>query len=71
MTLPSPGDRPLADCLDTFWQGRVPPPAPSAPAPADPASSVLDELGPAGITVRGRDIGEQLAAAYRRFTEEI
>ncbi|MEV6207350.1 hypothetical protein [Kitasatospora sp. NPDC051914] len=32
------------------------------PAPA------LDPLGPSGTTVRGRDLAELLAPAYRRFT---
>ncbi|WP_153882757.1 hypothetical protein [Streptomyces sp. CB01881] len=53
----------MAECLDTFWQGRVPPPADEAgPAPA------LDGLGPSGLTVRGRSLETALGPAYRRFT---
>ncbi|CAN3984538.1 hypothetical protein [Kitasatospora purpeofusca] len=58
-------DRPLAELLDVYWRGRV-------PAPVDPeragTPTALDELGPSGITVRGRPLEAGLAAAYRRFT---
>ncbi|MFB7381084.1 hypothetical protein ACFC6U_24980 [Kitasatospora purpeofusca] len=58
-------DRPLAELLDVYWHGRV-------PTPVDPerdeAPTALDELGPSGITVRGRRLEAGLAAAYRRFT---
>ncbi|KJY27866.1 hypothetical protein [Streptomyces sp. NRRL S-495] len=58
-------DRPLAELLDVYWRGRV-------PAPVDPEQdgtpTALDELGPSGITVRGRPLEAGLAAAYRRFT---
>ncbi|MEV0189688.1 hypothetical protein AB0I39_14265 [Kitasatospora purpeofusca] len=58
-------DRPLAELLDVYWRGRV-------PTPVDPgrdgAPTALDELGPSGITVRGRPLEAGLAAAYRRFT---
>ncbi|GAA2838299.1 MULTISPECIES: hypothetical protein [Kitasatospora] len=67
MTAPmtTPADRPLQDCLDDFWQGRLPlladrPEEPPAPAP--------DELGPSGVTVAGRELTAVLAPAYRRFT---
>ncbi|WP_405007610.1 hypothetical protein OHV13_29220 [Kitasatospora purpeofusca] len=58
-------DRPLAELLDVYWRGRV-------PTPVDPEQAetptALDELGPSGITVRGRPLEAGLAAAYRRFT---
>ncbi|MFJ4670343.1 hypothetical protein [Kitasatospora purpeofusca] len=58
-------DRPLAELLDVYWHGRV-------PTPVDPgrdgAPTALDELGPSGITVRGRPLEAGLAAVYRRFT---
>ncbi|WP_406195499.1 hypothetical protein OH807_07610 [Kitasatospora sp. NBC_01560] len=60
----APGDRPLADLLDTFWQGRVP----AAPEVAGPVAPAVDELGPSGITVRGRPLEAALEPAYRRFT---
>ncbi|WP_371497878.1 hypothetical protein OG871_18160 [Kitasatospora sp. NBC_00374] len=81
MTAPRPGDRPLADCLDDFWRGdfalRAPddPPgdrpgaqAGSAPHGSALDGSALDGLGPSGITLRGRDLADLLAPAYRRFT---
>ncbi|MEE1824245.1 hypothetical protein PUR61_18945 [Streptomyces sp. BE20] len=58
------GERPLAELLDTFWQGRVPPPVDDGREPV----TALDELGPTGITVRGRPLDAALAVAYRRFT---
>ncbi|MEV7179250.1 hypothetical protein [Kitasatospora sp. NPDC093679] len=33
-----------------------------------PAAPALDPLGPSGSTVRGRDLADLLAPAYRRFT---
>ncbi|MFJ8435489.1 hypothetical protein ACIQ9P_29755 [Kitasatospora sp. NPDC094019] len=60
-----PADRPLAELLDVYWRGRV-------PDPVDPgragAPTALDELGPSGLTLRGRPLEAGLAAAYRRFT---
>ncbi|WP_327683507.1 hypothetical protein [Kitasatospora sp. NBC_00458] len=69
MSGPAPGERPLADRLDTFWQGRVP----AAAEDDGEHPTALDELGPSGITLGGRSPGGRsldaaLAAAYRRFT---
>ncbi|MFC5664156.1 hypothetical protein ACFP3U_14325 [Kitasatospora misakiensis] len=58
-------ERPLAELLDVFWRGSVPAPA---DRPEGEAPTALDELGPSGITVRGRPLDAGLAAAYRRFT---
>ncbi|WP_395293146.1 hypothetical protein ACF9IK_05730 [Kitasatospora hibisci] len=73
---PVPGDRPLADCLDTFWQARIPAahaePATGADARVAAGSpvpgTVLAELGASGITVRGRPLEAALGPAYRLFT---
>ncbi|MFD9597458.1 hypothetical protein ACFWA9_32550 [Kitasatospora sp. NPDC059973] len=66
--MPPPDDRPLTESLDTFWQGRVPPPV--APADAGPeAAPAVDGLVASGITVRGRPLEALLAPAYRRFTD--
>ncbi|MFE2724758.1 hypothetical protein [Kitasatospora sp. NPDC059327] len=66
--MPVPGDRPLAQCLDFFWQGRIPSPVESAEGEGEPAS-VVDELAASGITLRGRPLEALLAPAYRRFTD--
>ncbi|MFJ9948691.1 hypothetical protein [Kitasatospora sp. NPDC091207] len=66
--MPVPGDRPLAQCLDFFWQGRIPSPVASAEGGSEPAP-VVDELDTSGITVRGRPLEALLAPAYRRFTD--
>ncbi|MFI6846690.1 hypothetical protein ACIBJD_18850 [Kitasatospora sp. NPDC050467] len=65
--MPAPGDRPLAECLDTFWQGRVPS-APSGADETDPVAPAVDDLGPSGLAVRGRPLEAALGPAYRRFT---
>ncbi|MEV0530671.1 hypothetical protein [Kitasatospora sp. NPDC050463] len=66
--MPVPGERPLADCLDTFWQGRIPSPVSPADGEPEPAPA-LDELAASAITVRGRPLEALLAPAYRRFTD--
>ncbi|SDT18935.1 hypothetical protein SAMN05216371_1494 [Streptomyces sp. TLI_053] len=58
-------DRPLAELLDVYWHGRVPPPVDPG---QDGTPTALDELGPSGLTARGRPLEAGLAAAYRRFT---
>lgn len=86
--VPDLDERPLADCLEGFWEGRFAVRRdPADPAePADVAGggdgpgggegdgagggvrTALDGLGPSGITVRGRDLADLLAPAYRWFT---
>ncbi|WP_354641262.1 hypothetical protein [Kitasatospora camelliae] len=63
-----PGDRPLAHCLDTFWQGDFR--LHDGIGPREAAPTALDGLGPSGITVRGRELATLLAAAYRSFTAD-
>jgi hypothetical protein len=65
-------DRPLADCLEDFWdcaddllRDRDPEPPDRDPEPPDPAP---DRLGRSGITVRGRDLAAVLRPAYDAFT---
>ncbi|MCU7824044.1 hypothetical protein [Kitasatospora sp. DSM 101779] len=48
-----------------FWDGDFTLRADGDDRPAAPA---LDPLGPSGRTVRGRDLADLLAPAYRRFT---
>ncbi|MFE7192982.1 hypothetical protein [Kitasatospora sp. NPDC057541] len=62
---PEQPDRPLAELIDAFWQGSVPAPVDD---PWGEVSTALDELGPTGLTSRGRPLDAALAAAYRRFT---
>ncbi|MFJ1704545.1 hypothetical protein [Kitasatospora sp. NPDC088346] len=82
MSATPPGERPLADCLDDFWRsgftlrapddgtGVRPGASRGGASPGGPAldGPVLDGLGPSGITLRGRDLADLLAPAYRRFT---
>jgi len=59
---PMTDERSLADRLEDFWEGEF-------TLQADPAAasvSALDELGPAGIRIGGRDLAAVLAPAYRR-----
>ncbi|WP_380281559.1 hypothetical protein [Kitasatospora purpeofusca] len=58
-------ERPPAELLDVFWQGAVPG---RADEPEGGSVTALDELGPSGLTVRGRPLDPALTAAYRRFT---
>ncbi|MET8703851.1 hypothetical protein ABZW10_34115 [Kitasatospora sp. NPDC004723] len=62
---PDRPDRPLAELIDVFWQGSVPAPADD---PEGEVATALDELGPTGLTSRGRPPDAALATAYRRFT---
>jgi uncharacterized Zn finger protein len=57
--------RPLADCLDSFFsvQGEIPPPGP----PATVSGSVLEQLPPVGVAVRGQALADLLQPAYRAF----
>ncbi|MFB7474497.1 hypothetical protein [Kitasatospora sp. NPDC056184] len=61
----APDERPLTELLDVFWQGAVPDPADRT---EDEVATAFDELGPSGLTSRGRPLDAALAAAYRRFT---
>ncbi|MFJ5922337.1 hypothetical protein ACIQF6_06945 [Kitasatospora sp. NPDC092948] len=66
-TRPTDPDRPLDQCLDTFWQGEFTLRPPDTPGERpDPA---LDHLGPSGLTERGRDVAELLVSDYRRLVE--
>ena len=64
--------RPLAECLDGFWSPGLSParlralarPAPGAPGPATP-DLVLRMFPPPPVRVRGQDLAELLASAYR------
>ncbi|WP_431679321.1 hypothetical protein [Kitasatospora sp. KL5] len=49
-----------------FWAGEFT--LRSDDTPDRPPAPALDPLGPSGTTVRGRDLAELLAPAYRRFT---
>jgi hypothetical protein len=60
------GDRPLAECLATFWQGTFTVREPAADEPAEPLP--LEALGASGISVGGRDLAVLLAPVYRRLT---
>ena len=70
-TGPSESDAPqLEECLDSFWS------APSGRAPVAPTMSagssgtVLDQLGPPPITVRGSNIADLLRPAYHAMRTE-
>jgi hypothetical protein len=62
----APGERPLAACLDDFWESP-PAPAPAAPdagAGADPAPR---RLAPPRLALHGRDLTDLLGPAYEAF----
>jgi uncharacterized Zn finger protein len=76
--LASPASKPLAECLDSYFTvaGDLTPPA--APAPGQAAGlddlpsgrdSVLSQLPPVGITVRGHALTELLEPAYSQFLD--
>ena len=56
---------PLADCLDSYFtaQGEIPPAGP----PATASGSLLDQLPPVNITLRGQTLTELLQPAYLAF----
>jgi hypothetical protein len=56
---------PLAGCLDSYFtvQGEIPPAGP----PATASGSLLDQLPPVNITVRGQTLTELLQPAYLAF----
>ena len=56
---------PLADCLESYFtvQGEIP----SASPPATASGSLLDQLPPVGITVRGQAVTTLLRPAYAAF----
>ena len=60
---------PLADCLDSFFAPRSEPATgmPVAPAPSD---TLLGQVPPVDVTVRGTDLVDVLRAAYRRLGQE-
>jgi uncharacterized Zn finger protein len=64
---PSPGAPALSDCLDTFWVAPVRPPAPRPAAVA--VDSLLDQVPPRGLVVRGRDLIELLRPVYGALGE--
>jgi uncharacterized Zn finger protein len=55
-------DRPLADCLDSYFAPQAGPRAPSPPVTSPTA--LLDQLPDAGVTVRGRPLTDLLRPAY-------
>jgi uncharacterized Zn finger protein len=59
------GGPPLADCLDSYFtvQGEIPPASP----PATASGSLLDQLPPVDVTVRGQDLAGLLRPAYASF----
>lgn len=59
---------PLEDCLDTFFeiQGEIPPLAP----PAATVDTMLDDLPPLQLRVRGRDLPSLLRPAYRALAAD-
>jgi uncharacterized Zn finger protein len=59
-----PGETPLSEFIDTYWQCPAAPPAAPPPASDLPPGAVLDRLGPIGIQLRDRDLGELLRPAY-------
>ena len=56
---------PLADCLESYFtvQGETP----SASPPATASGSLLDQLPPVGVTVRGQAVTTLLRPAYAAF----
>jgi uncharacterized Zn finger protein len=54
------------DELNGFWDAGPLPPLP--PLAGTAVAGALERLGPAGITVRGRDLAELLAPAYEALT---
>lgn len=56
---------PLADCLESYFtvQGEIP----SASPPATASGSLLDQLPPVGVTVRGQAVTTLLRPAYAAF----
>lgn len=67
--LPAADVRPLAECLDRFWEAGGdldrPPARPRAAAVAD---AILRGLGPGTLEVRGRTLTDVLAPAYAAMT---
>ena len=65
--------KPLAECLDSYFAvgGDLVPPGPpltdGAPIPAAGVASVLGQVPPVGLTVRGHTVADLLEAAYVRF----
>jgi len=59
------GGPPLADCLESYFtvQGEIPPASP----PATASGSLLDQLPPVDVTVRGQDLAGLLRPAYTSF----
>lgn len=63
----APGTPPLSDVLDAFYTAPRPPVAP--PPAAVAVDSLLDQVPPGGIAVRGRDVIDLLRPAYRVLAE--
>jgi uncharacterized Zn finger protein len=64
---PPRAGRPLADCLGAYFTlaGEIPPASPAATA----SGSLLDQLPPVAIAVRGRPLTELLQPAYSKLAE--
>jgi uncharacterized Zn finger protein len=66
--------RPLAECLDTFWPAGLSPArlrALAAPAGPPAPDLLLRMFPPPPLTVRGRDLAEILAPAYRQLAAAV
>ena len=63
-TAPSRPGAPLADCLDSFF--AMPAPLPVTP-PATSSTSVLDQVPPLSLALRGHPIADLLRPAYDCF----
>jgi len=59
-----PGGVPLADCLGSFF--AMPAPLPVTP-PATSSASVLDQVPPLSLALRGHPIADLLRPAYDSF----
>ncbi|MGI8333340.1 hypothetical protein ACRYCC_25595 [Actinomadura scrupuli] len=65
--VPAGAERPLAECLDDFWQeGAVEVHRPDASGHRL-AEHALDRLGPPDLVIRGRDLAVLLLPAYQAF----
>jgi hypothetical protein len=60
-----PGGVPLADCLGSFFAMAAPLPVTSPPAAS--SASVLDQVPPLVLELRGRPIADLLRPAYESF----
>lgn len=62
------GDPPLADLAESFWGGPEPLPEPLHKVAGAQEGTLLDQLGPIGVTLGGKDLAVLLAPAYEALT---